>query len=203
MEGEFTMYLPPQFNQRTGQIERDIAIPRRNVFEEMMAHPLATMPLSLAPLMPAGDNGKLKMTLPEVQGYSRESAIAEKYQIMVYLGQINSRLKDFYAVWSLATHFRFDGGTLAQAISETFESRGTSLSLQPVAFSDAFAADSDKQVQWAAFCRRLHMEDTPATLQEVVQVITAFLLPVTEALVTGQLLQHRWEPDGRWLPANG
>jgi hypothetical protein len=62
MEGEFTMYLPPQFNRRTGQLEPDLDIPRRNMFEEMMANTLATMPLSLMPLMPAGDNGKLKMT---------------------------------------------------------------------------------------------------------------------------------------------
>ena len=37
----------------------------------------------------------LDFPAPEVQGYSRESAIAEKYQIMVYLGQINSRVKGF------------------------------------------------------------------------------------------------------------
>jgi hypothetical protein len=75
MEGEFTMYLPPHFNQRTGQLQRDIAIPRRNVFEEkMMARRLATMPLSLAPLMPAGDKGKLKMTLPEPSTEARRIA---------------------------------------------------------------------------------------------------------------------------------
>lgn len=157
------------------------------------------------PLVPGSALTRLPAILdfppPEVQGYSRESAIAEKYQIMVYLGQINSRMKDFYDVWSLATHFRFEGAILAQAISETFESRGTPLSPRPVAFSDAFAVNSEKQVQWEAFCRRLHMEDTPATLQEVVQVIAVFLLPVTEALVTGQPFHQRWEPAGGWLPA--
>jgi len=86
---------------------------------------------------------------------------------------------------------------------ETNESRGTPLSLQPVAFSDAFAADSDKKVHWEAFRRRLHVEDTPATLQEVVQVMAAFLLPVTEALATGQPFHQRWDLGGPWLPANG
>ena len=138
---------------------------------------------------------------PEVQGYSRESAIAEKYHAMVDRGQLNSRMKDFYDIWSLATHFRFDGAVLGQAVSETFESRGTPLSLHPVAFSDDFALDSDKQVQWEAFRRRLHVEDTPATLQEVIHVIAAFLPPVTEALVTGQPFHQRWEPGGGWLPA--
>ena len=156
------------------------------------------------PLVPGPSPVRLPTILdfppPEVQGYSRESAIAEKYQIMVYLGQINSRMKDFYDIWSLATHFPFEGPTLAQAISETFESRGTPLSLHPVAFSDVFAQDGEKQVQWKAFRRRLGMEEMPAGLQEAVQMIAAFLYPVTEALVEGQAFQQRWEPGRRWLP---
>jgi hypothetical protein len=156
------------------------------------------------PLVPGSSVVQLPTILdfppPKVQGYSRESTIAEKYQIMVYLGQINSRMKDFYDVWSLATHFAFEGPTLAKAVSETFRSRGTSLSSHPIAFGDAFAADSEKQLQWEAFRRRLRMEDTPATLLEVAAVIAAFLGPVTEALLDGQPFQQRWEPGGRWLP---
>jgi len=48
----------------------------------------------------------LDLSRPEVQGYSRESAIAEKFQVMVYLGEINSRMKDFYDIWLLATKFQ-------------------------------------------------------------------------------------------------
>jgi hypothetical protein len=158
------------------------------------------------PLVPGASRVQLPAILdfppPEVQGYSRESAIAEKYQIMVYLGQINSRMKDFYDIWSLATHFPFDGPILAQAISSTFESRGTPLSPRPIAFSDSFAQDRGKQMQWEAFRRRMYMEDTPATLQEVVVIIAAFLEPLTEALVEGQPFQQRWEPGRCWLPWN-
>ena len=139
------------------------------------------------------------VTIAPTLGYSRVSAIAEKHQAMVYLGQFNSRMKDFYDVWSLATHFPFEGPTLAQAISETFESRGTPLSLHPVAFSDAFTQDGEKQVQWEAFRRRVGIEEVPAGLQEAVQMIAAFLYPVTEALVEGQAFQKRWEPGRRWL----
>jgi len=135
-----------------------------------------------------------------VQGYSRESAIAEKYQIIVYLGQINSRMKDFYDIWSLATHFPFEGPILAQAISETFESRGTPLSLHPIAFSDAFTQDGEKQAQWEAFRRRLGREEVLAGLKESVQLIATFLCPVTQALVEGQTFQQKWKPGHHWLP---
>jgi hypothetical protein len=108
-------------------------------------------------------------------------------------------MKDFYDIWSLATHFPFEGPILAQAISETFESRRTPLSLHLIAFSDVFTQDGEKQVQWEAFRRRIDIKEVPVGLQEAVQMIAAFLYPVTEALVEGQTFQQRWEPGRRWL----
>ena len=119
---------------------------------------------------------------------------------MVYRGQINSRMKDFYDIWSLAMHFSFEGPTLAQAVLETFASRGTELSLHPTAFSEVFAQDAEKQVQWEAFRRRLGRVDMPADLRNVVQNLATFLDPVTEALVEGRAFEHRWEPGHGWLP---
>jgi len=63
-------------------------------------------------------------------------------------------MKDFYDVWLLATCFDFEGPILGQAIGETFQWRQTDLPVQPVAFSDAFAQNPEKQTQWAAFVRR-------------------------------------------------
>jgi len=139
---------------------------------------------------------------PELLGYSRESAIAEKFQAMVYLGAINSRMKDFYDIWLLATRFAFDGPLLAQAIRETFYRRQTTLPVAPFAFSDAFAQDREKQIQWIAFIRRHHLEDTPTTLHETIQVIAAFLQPAIYALSEGQPFNWHWLPGGPWLSSN-
>jgi len=136
---------------------------------------------------------------PELQGYSRESAIAEKLQAMVYLGEINSRMKDFYDIWLLATNFDFDGSVLAQAIRETFHWRQTAFLANPVAFSDGFSQDSEKQAQWAAFVRRLRLEDAPTTLREAVQTIATFLQPVIRALSEGQSFDRRWSAGGPWV----
>ena len=57
------MYLPSQLNPRTGEMETNI--PRRDIFDEIMANTLATMPLTIMPLMRAGDNGNLKMEFSE------------------------------------------------------------------------------------------------------------------------------------------
>ena len=63
------MFMPPQVNPRTGQLETDI--PRRSIFGEIIAKTLATMPLPIMPLMPPGDNGKLKMPCPEPSAEDR------------------------------------------------------------------------------------------------------------------------------------
>lgn len=42
----------------------------------------------------------LDMPAPRLQGYSMESTIAEKFEAMVKLGVLNSRMKDFYDIWN-------------------------------------------------------------------------------------------------------
>ncbi len=135
---------------------------------------------------------------PEVQGYSRESAIAEKLQAMVYLGELNSRMKDFYDTWSLATRFEFDGFVLAQAIRETFRWRRTALPLMPVALTEEFGRKRERQAQWTAFTQRQQLKDAPANLYEVVQVIAMFLQPVVRAVSEDQAFNWHWPPGGAW-----
>ncbi len=139
---------------------------------------------------------------PEVQGYSRESAIAEKLQSMVWLGEINSRLKDFFDIWLLASSFSFAGPVLAQAIRETFQQRQTPLVTSPRAFEETFTRNSDKQAQWVAFLQRYRLGQpvgVPSTLWGAVQLIAACLQPVLEALVAGEVFEQHWRPGGPWV----
>jgi len=155
------------------------------------------------PLVPGPSPIRLPTILefppPELQGYSRESAIAEKLQAMVYLGVVNSRMKDFYDIWALATRFEFDGAILAQAIRETFRARQTTLSQTPAAFSDTFANDREKQAQWTAFVRRIQVKNMPVSFSDAVQDIKAFLQPVIQALIEASPFGLRWPPGGPWV----
>lgn len=67
----------------------------------------------------------LDLPAPLLLGYSKESTIAEKFQAMVKLGIINSRMKDFYDIWLLSRQYEFDKRMLAEAVSLTFENRDT------------------------------------------------------------------------------
>ncbi len=118
----------------------------------------------------------LDLPQPRLRVYARETVIAEKFQAMVMLGLANSRMKDFYDVWILSRSYEFDDDRLPRAIAATFERRGTAIPLEaPVALTQAFALDSSKQRQWAAFVRDLAI-GIPA-LETVVTDLAAFLMP--------------------------
>jgi hypothetical protein len=140
----------------------------------------------------------LDFPVPLVQGYSKESAIAEKFQIMVRLGVLNSRLKDFFDIWLLAHHFDFGGKTLASAIKETFRNRGTEIPADPGAIIKAFALDPDKQSQWRGFHRRNLLEGVSENLTEVVDFISGFLTPVMRAISRGETFSEIWQRPGPW-----
>lgn len=117
---------------------------------------------------------------------------------MVYLGEINSRMKDFYDVWDLASRYGFDGSTLAQAIRVTFERRSTALPREPLALSEAFVSGHQKQRQWQAFTRRQIRKHNVPGFEKVMDLIREFLTPVIEALFVGQQFERQWPPGGPW-----
>jgi hypothetical protein len=140
----------------------------------------------------------LNFPAPHVQGYSQESAIAEKVQAMVALGEINSRLKDFYDVWLLTIRFAFEEAVLAKAITATFQWRHTAVPIAPIFFTPDFAHDRTRQTQWLAFLERHRLDDAPREFGAVIEVLAAFLQPILEALHQEQSLHRHWLPGGPW-----
>lgn len=126
----------------------------------------------------------LDLPAPRVLCYSRESSIAEKLNAMVRLGELNSRMKDFYDIWLLARQFDFDGTTLCGAIAQTFGRRQTDLPEEILAFTESFARA--KQSQWRAFCRRLRQETLPEDFLEVIGAVRGFLSPAISAVRAGR-----------------
>jgi len=124
--------------------------------------------------------------------YSRESAVAEKFDAMIQHGSLNSRMKDFYDIWLLSRQFRFDLPALSEAIRLTFKQRGTELKQPLIAFSSEFI--SSRQDIWASFHKRLKQEDVPASFADVVSEVEEFLTPV----IDGSSGEAIWLPAGPW-----
>ncbi len=93
----------------------------------------------------------LDLPTPRIRGYTRESVIAEKFHTMVRRGLLNSRMRDFFDVWTLSRQFDFDGGVLAAAVRETFARRDLEVAARPVALTKEFAEDTAKASQWQGF----------------------------------------------------
>lgn len=143
----------------------------------------------------------LDMPAPRLKGYPRETVVAEKFQAMVQLGLINTRMKDYYDLWLLARQFNFDGRSLGAALKGTFARRKTTLTVEPVALSVAFASDGQKKAQWTAFRGRTRLENVPEDIGEVIAALKEFLLPVATACIGGDPAGLSWKAPGPWRPA--
>jgi predicted nucleotidyltransferase component of viral defense system len=88
---------------------------------------------------------------PKILVYSLESAIAEKFEAIVKLNYVTSRMKDFYDLIFIAKINSFNREVLQHAIQKTFINRGTNLEDMNMVFNENFINDFHKQNQWQAF----------------------------------------------------
>lgn len=137
----------------------------------------------------------LDQPAPRLKAYNHETAIAEKFQAMVKLGELNSRMKDFFDIWTLSQSRSFDGPVLVGAVRNTFDRRETVLSAQSVCFNDDFGTSENKQKQWAAFAGRSQISDqVPERFHDLWLEVTRFLKPLADS----PELCGNWKPSGPW-----
>lgn len=135
----------------------------------------------------------LDFPAPKLKAYPKETVVAEKFEAMVKLGMLNSRMKDFWDLRLLLSEFEFDGATVQEAIQVTFARRQTALPKQaPLALTDEFINDKGKQTQWRAFLRKNRLEGT-TELREVIELLRRFFLPIIEASQQNQTLATEWK----------
>lgn len=132
---------------------------------------------------------------------SPEAVVAEKFEAMVRLGMANTRMKDFYDLWGMASSFEFCGNSLADALAATFGSRGTPLPIDPpIALRPEFSADAAKQAQWTAFAGRSRLSAVPS-LEIVVVVLRRFLWPPVSAVTQSTQFERDCQAGGDWTPS--
>jgi len=138
---------------------------------------------------------------PRVLAYKPATAVAEKFEAMVSLGLANSRLKDFYDLWMLASTLTFDGEELVDALGATFTKRATLLPTQvPVSLTPEFIDQGPTRRMWQTLRARFATSgiEAPATLQETIDIIIIFIMPAAEAAAAGRALTQTWKPGDGW-----
>lgn len=140
----------------------------------------------------------LDMESPEILVYSIESVIAEKFEAMISLAHINSRMKDFFDIYTISKKFDLEGRVVYEAIFETFQRRGTLYEKDAAVFSDEFKILPEKHLQWKAYMKRSVHQDLE--FENVMYAIKSFLLPVFEALTQEKEFFGKWSSaQGTWL----
>ena len=141
---------------------------------------------------------------PFLRTYPQVSAIAEKFETMVQLGNRNSRMKDFYDVWALSEAFSFDGAELLEAVTRCFERRNTPWTADiPEALTSAFYSNLGRQDLWSAYGRRGELLSPPPSAFEVVgDRMQSFLGPVRDNILAGEPFGMYWPAGGPWEARN-
>lgn len=143
----------------------------------------------------------LDFPAPALLGYPRETVVAEKFQAMVYLSTLNSRMKDYYDVWLLGRQLAFEGAVLAKAINATFTNREPPIDVAPIAFTPEFTEQTSTLAQWTASRKKLPNTECPETLADLVPLLAGFLLPIARAVANGESFGQCWPPGGPWTSA--
>ena len=139
----------------------------------------------------------LDMDVPEIYVYSIYSVISEKFEAIVSLGDANSRYKDFYDIYILATRYQLDGEELKEAIRETFEHRGTGFD-DITAFEDGFAEEELHQSRWKAFLKKKKAL-VNVGFEEVIDLMRILLVPIVQSIGDGNEFGGSWSfEDNEW-----
>ena len=88
---------------------------------------------------------------------------------------------------------------LMQAITAPFKQGSTPLpTILPLALTEAFYDDPQRQAQWKGFLRRGRLEAEAISLAEVASLIAEFLLLLTQSAAANRPFKKHWLPGGNW-----
>ncbi|MGM0367325.1 MAG: nucleotidyl transferase AbiEii/AbiGii toxin family protein [Actinomycetota bacterium] len=136
----------------------------------------------------------LEQLPPKIKAYSVESIISEKFEAMVKLAMANSRMKDFYDVFTLSAGCNFQSHRLKIAIKSTFNRRKTPIPENPLIFRVEFHDDGERHKQWAAFLRKSRLNNTESNFSQIMKRITDFLKPIIISIINKTEIEKTWDP---------
>ena len=140
----------------------------------------------------------IDMKAPVIKVYSLESIISEKFQAMISLSVSNSRMKDFYDIFTLLSTNNFDGRKLQEAVNETLQARHTIIERENVIFTEEFIKDENRIRMWKAFLRKINSQSIE--FDEVMRNIIIFVKPIYDVIVNEEEFLELWDHDKRnWI----
>jgi predicted nucleotidyltransferase component of viral defense system len=141
----------------------------------------------------------LDLASPDVLAYPQETVIAEKLEAIVVLGDRNSRIKDYFDLHYLATHFEFERAVLGEAVKRTFARRKTAIPPEtPIGLTQDYWENPSRPAQMRAFARRAGVQFPESQKDQFMRMLQSFLEPVLRDAESGTSRMETWMPGGPW-----
>lgn len=137
---------------------------------------------------------------PRIAVYPAETTIAEKMHAMHRHGAMNTRIKDYFDIWRLSSHFNFEGEDLSAALANTFDQHGDIIPEEFDGLSDEYSNMPLMQKQWKDFTK-LAKHGSDMSFSEVVDKVRTFIIPVVDAARGGPVAGD-WDHEQGWTEQN-
>lgn len=140
----------------------------------------------------------LEEDVAKIYVYSLASVVSEKYEAIVSLGELNSRLKDFYDIYLLSKTNKFESSEIYNALESTFLKRNTKYE-DIVIYEHEFRNSKAKQTQWKVMMKKKNITNK-VDFSIVIRQIELFVLPIIEMIKTKKLLDRTWDTGkSQWM----
>ena len=106
-----------------------------------------------------------------IQAYSLETIVAEKFHAMVERDVNNSRMKDFFDCYQILTTKEIDDEMLYEAIKATFDNRELAYNANLHLFNDDFCTDEMRLKRWEVFLKKIQWKES-LSFANVMAVVT-------------------------------
>jgi hypothetical protein len=133
----------------------------------------------------------------KIKVYEPETMLAEKIQTLVHKGKVNSRMKDIYDIWWIASNRQIKGLTLAKAIKTTFTNRHTPLPGTLSFLEDGYYSQR-QMIAWQSMVKRIRSSEVFPDLVPTLEQLKPFLVPLMEALFQNIQFDQTWDPKNEW-----
>jgi predicted nucleotidyltransferase component of viral defense system len=141
----------------------------------------------------------IDLPAPKLRAYPVATVIAEKLEALTSLGATNSRMKDFFDLWTIARLFQPEAEGVVQAIRNTFERRKTRIQIEPMGLTEAFWGDDLVRTRWKAFVEKSTDGWEGHPVGEILTTLRAFLLPLLGSAAVAEGTVN--SSVGRWNPS--
>lgn len=121
----------------------------------------------------------LDMEPPQINAYSVETVVAEKFEAIIKLNYQTSRMKDFYDIIFIAENYDLKNIDLLSSIQKTFAKRNTRIENRKIIYKGEFKNDEEKQKQWKGFLKRIKSE-MKEDFKDIINKLETFIEPIFE-----------------------